>query len=70
MKYKDWKPKMTCGSSCEDGNEVEMFLPCGHVLCQKCVKSIQKDRSRACPFCRNKFSLNDPTLIHWDGKKE
>ena len=33
MKYMLWKPKMTCGS-CMNGNDVEIFLPCGHVLCK------------------------------------
>lgn len=34
MKYDMWKPKMTCGSCTEMSNDVEVCLPCGHLLCQ------------------------------------
>ena len=46
MKYQLWKPKITCGSCSEllIGNDVEVFLPCGHMLCQNCVDQITKSR--------------------------
>jgi len=65
MKYQLWKPKMTCGSCSENGNDVEIVLPCGHLLCEKCVQSIVKDRSRACPFDRRKFTPKDVQRIYW-----
>ena len=34
MKYDAWKPKMLCGSCTEGSNDVEVCLPCGHLLCQ------------------------------------
>ena len=65
MKYQLWKPKMTCGSCTENGNDVEVFLPCGHMLCQNCVDQITKNRQRACPFDRRKFTTNDTRRIYW-----
>ena len=40
LKYEEWKPKMTCGSCTEGSNDVEVFLPCGHMLCQNCVDEL------------------------------
>ena len=60
LKYNMWKPKMTCGSCTERGNDVEIFLPCGHMLCMDCLTSLKKGRSRACPFDRQKFTENEP----------
>ena len=65
MKYQQWKPKMTCGSCTENGNDVEMFLPCGHMLCRRCVDQINRDRARACPFDRRKFTMNEIKPIFW-----
>ena len=44
MKYELWKPKMTCGGCRENWNDVEVVLPCGHLLCQKCVDALNKNR--------------------------
>lgn len=42
MKYRLWKPKMTCGSCTGGaGNDVEVFLPCGHMLCHICLAEIK-----------------------------
>lgn len=58
LKYKMWKPKMTC-EACMDqdqDNDVEVFLPCQHLLCSECVQSLIRERKRSCPFCRSKFT--------------
>ena len=59
LKYKIWQPKMTCGSCTDAGNDVEVFLPCGHVFCDFCVSELKKSRPTACPFCRRRFNNND-----------
>merc|ERR1712107_102733 len=37
---------ITCGVCCNTGCAV-CLLPCGHILCSKCAKQLQR-----CPFCR------------------
>eukprot|EP01029_Cantina_marsupialis_P019457 TRINITY_DN4514_c0_g1_i1.p1 TRINITY_DN4514_c0_g1~~TRINITY_DN4514_c0_g1_i1.p1 ORF type:complete len:387 (-),score=69.83 TRINITY_DN4514_c0_g1_i1:146-1144(-) len=48
---------------CEIGmfNEVNAFLPCGHVGCKDCLQYIPKSRSGKCPHCPNskKITNND-----------
>ena len=69
MKYTLWKPKMECGSCSESPNDVDVFLPCGHAICQKCVDEIINTRKRACPFDRTRFTTGDVRKIYWAAKK-
>lgn len=64
MKYQSWKSKMICGS-CNENNDVEIFLPCGHMLCQNCKDDIVKERKRACPFDRQRFTADGPKRVYW-----
>jgi len=65
MKYQLWKPKMTCGSCTDNGNDVEVFLPCGHMLCHMCLAQQKKIRPRACPFDRQRFVDSEIKKIYW-----
>ena len=70
MKYEVWKPKMVCGSCTENGNDVEVFLPCGHMICNACKDQIVSSRQRACPFDRRRFTEKEPKPVYWAGNRD
>lgn len=67
FKFNEWRPKMLC-ETCKD-HEIEVFLPCGHMLCETCMNDRYNNRQRACPFCRKKISKNDVSKIYWTGSE-
>mmetsp|Transcript_33476 Transcript_33476/g.52093 ORF Transcript_33476/g.52093 Transcript_33476/m.52093 type:complete len:83 (+) Transcript_33476:1580-1828(+) len=48
-------------------NEKTKVLPCGHALCQNCVETLIKDRSRKCPSCAKKFDQADVRPLYLQG---
>ena len=59
--YKKLKKLVNC-SIC-DNNPKEIALPCGHLMCEKCLKKQFQSRMRNCPIDRRKFSDKQPLKI-------
>ena len=47
-----------------DQNQKEIALPCGHLLCEKCLKKQKESRMRNCPIDRKKFTDKQPMKIY------
>ena len=62
--YKRLNKLVNC-SIC-DQNPKEVVLPCGHLLCEKCLKKQISSRKRNCPIDRNKFSDKQPFKVYLD----
>ena len=52
--FNKYKKLVSC-PQCEK-NQIDVALPCGHLLCNDCYKQQISSRARNCPFCRQKFS--------------
>jgi len=60
--YNSLRMKVYC-SQCND-QEKEVALPCGHLICNKCLESLVKARQRSCPIDRTKFTDGDLRKIY------
>jgi len=43
-----------------------VLKPCGHVLCDKCVDELIRNRNRKCPHCKKAFGIQDYMRVHLD----
>ena len=57
------KLKSLVNCSICDTNQKEIVLPCGHMLCNSCLKIQFSSRMRNCPIDRKKFSEKQPLKI-------
>ena len=62
-KHENKKLKSLVNCSVCETNQKEQVLPCGHMLCNNCLKTQISSRMRNCPTCRKKFSEKQPLKI-------
>jgi len=58
----DEHQKRVCGL-CFDRVRDETLVPCGHIFCSVCAKSLYEQKDQLCPYCRHRIQTTQKLFM-------